>query len=386
MFNPKENLLDQQLAESGLEMQNFLADLFTGGGYSRNKAAKKEAERINEYQEETYEYQYGDVDSKKLGGEALRGYEFAVEGLEITKRNNEANLQYQEHQLVQNYNYNMGIRAYEFAQANRVYDQSVSDALQQQSFNQLAEQAAFVDRDRLYHEQLIDLALDETQTLFNYGAAAAGVGLKKRAAKVAAIGTAQQQRVAALKATGASQARGVSGRSVAANIQGMLAESGARQAAIVDKLMFDTEASEQELFKMNQQLAMDQVGFEFSRDSARMSLMADRNKIRAQSLQAAINAAQRIQLKPEIAPPMPKPVALPRPEYQDVYKPKKPPKPMENVPFQENLFASVVGRVGTAVAAGVTAGASMAAAPGYALGSGVATQMGIATGVGSLFK
>ena len=53
-----------------------------------------------------------------------------------------------------------------------------------------------------------------------------------------------------------------------------------------------------------------------------MSLMTDRNKIRAQSLQAAINAAQRIQLKPELAPPMPKPVALPRPEYQDVYMPR----------------------------------------------------------------
>ena len=33
------------------------------------------------------------------------------------------------------------------------------------------------------------------------------------------------------------------------NIQGMLAESGARQAAIVDELMFDTEATEQEFFK-----------------------------------------------------------------------------------------------------------------------------------------
>ena len=251
MFNPKENLLDQQLAESGLEMQNFLADLFTGGGYSRNKAARKEAKRINEFQEETYEYQYGDVDDDELGGEALRGYNFANEGLEITKRNNEANLQYQEHLLVQDYNYKMGIRAYEFAQANRVYDQSISRALQQQSFNQLAEKAAMVDQDRLYHEQLIDLALDETQTLFNYGMAAAGVGLKKRAAKSAAIGAAQQQRVSALKATGAAQARGVSGRSVAANIQGMLAESGARQAAIVDKLMFDTEATEQEFFQMN---------------------------------------------------------------------------------------------------------------------------------------
>jgi len=385
MFNPKENLLDQQLAVSGLEMQNFFADLFTGGGYSRNKAAKAEADRLNEHADKMYSYQYGDPDKDKLGGEAKRQWKHAVEGLEIAKRNNEANLQFQEKQSVQRYNFEMGIRAYEFAQANRVYDQSISRAVQQQSFNQLAEQAAIVDRDRLYHEQLIDLALDETQTLFNYGMAAAGVGLKKRSAKSAAIGAAQRERVEALKATGASQARGVSGRSAAANIQGMLAESGANQAAIVDKLMFDTEATEQEFFQMNQQLAMDQVGFEFSRDSARMSLMADRNKIRAQALQAAINAEASIALKPELSPPLPKPMALPRPEYQDVYKPKKPPKPMKNVPYQENLFASAVGRVGTAVAAGLTAGAGALAA-GAKAGSGIATQMGIAAGVGSLIK
>ena len=40
MFNPKENLLDQQLAVSGLEMQ-FFRDLITTGAYSRNKKAKK---------------------------------------------------------------------------------------------------------------------------------------------------------------------------------------------------------------------------------------------------------------------------------------------------------------------------------------------------------
>ena len=308
------------------------------GAKDKNSQARSAAKRQNEYNEKVYEFQYGDVDSDELGGEALRQYDFAVEGLEITKANNEANLQFQEAQSIQRYNYDMGIRQYEYNQAVRAYDQSVSRAVRQQSFNDLAEQAAFIDQDRLYHEQLIDLSLDETQTLFNYGAAVAGAGLKKRAAKVAAIGTAQQQIVAALKATGATTARGVSGRSAARNIQGILAESGARQAAIVDKLMFDTEASEQELFKMNQQLVMDQVGFEFSRDSAQMSDVAARTKIKAQALQAAINAEASIALKPEIQPPMPKPFALPRPEYQDVYLPGKPPEPMEQVAMTTNPF------------------------------------------------
>ncbi len=319
------------------------------GAQSSNRQNKEAAKRQNEYQNKVYEFKYGEIGTDEIGGETLRQYDFAVEGLEITKQNNEINLQFQEYQSVQRYNYDMGIRAYEFAQANRLYDQSVSTALQRQSFTELATQAANTDQDRLHHEQLISLSLDETQTLLNYGAAAAGVGLKKRASKAAAIGAAQQQRISALKTVGASQARGVSGRTAARNIQGLLAESRARQDAIVDKLMFDFEASDQELFKMNQQLVMDQVGFEFSRDSAKMSDTAARSKIKAQSLQAAINAAASIALKPQIQPAMPKPIALPRPEYQDVYKPVKPPEPMENVAMTQNPFlAGLSGAIGGA--------------------------------------
>jgi len=308
------------------------------GTQSSNRQNKDQARRENEYQDKVYEFKYGELGTEEIGGELLREYDFAVEGLDITKRNNEANLQFQEERAIERYDYDMGIRAYEFAQANRLYDKSVSTALQQQSFNELATQAANTDQDRLHHEQLISLSLDETQTLLNYGAAAAGVGLKKRASRAAAVGAAQQQRVSTLKTIGASQARGVSGRTAARNIQGLLAESRARQDAIVDKLMFDFEASDQELFKMNQQLVMDQVGFEFSRDSAKMSDTAARSKIKAQSLQAAINAAASIALKPQIQPAMPKPIALPRPEYQDVYKPVKPPEPMESVAMTQNPF------------------------------------------------
>ena len=173
---------------------------------------------------------------------------------------------YQEYQSLQRYNYDMGIKAYEDRQANRIYEQSASRALQTATAAQIATQAANVDQNRLYHEQLIDLSMDETQTLFNFGMAAAGVGLKQRAAQSAAVTEIQKTNVQALKATGATQARGVSGRSSARNVQGILAESGANQAAVVDKLMFDLEATDQELFAMNQQLVMDQVGFEFSRD------------------------------------------------------------------------------------------------------------------------
>ena len=332
------------------------------GTSSSNSQAKKAAERHNEYQEEVYEFQYGPIGKKKIGGELKRQYEFAVEGLEITKRNNEANLKYQEDRLLQQYDYQMGIRAYEYTQANRIYEQSVNRAIRQQSFNQLATQAAMTDQRRYLHEQLIGIALDETETLYKYGAAMAGAGLKKRQGKAAAVLEAQKDRVAAAKAVGTAQARGTSGRSAASVIQGELAESGARQAAIVEQFMFNTEATDQEFLKLNQQFLIDQVGFEFSRDSAELSNISAINKIRAQGLQQAINAANSIALKPEIAPPLPTPMALPRPEYQDVYKPKKPPEPMKQVamtqnPFLSGLSGAISGaQAGLSIGAGATSG------------------------------
>lgn len=347
------------------------------GQSSANSQAEAAADRANEYQEAVYEFQYGPIGKDKIGGELKRQYEFAVEGLEITKRNNEANLQFQEAQILQQYDYQMGIRAYEFTQANRVYEQSANRAIRQQSFNQLATQAAITDQRRYLHEQLIGIALNETESLYKYGAAAAGVGLKKRQSKAAAVLEAQKDRIAAAKATGTAQARGVSGRSAASVVQGALAESGARQSAIVEQFLFNTEATDQDLLKLNQQFLIDQVGFEFSRDSAQLSNISTLNKIRAQALQGAISAANSIALKPEIAPPLPTPMALPRPEYQDVYKPKKPPEPMEQVAMTQNPFLSGLSGAISGAQAGLSIGTALPSA-----GGGGGFQYG-STGIGA---
>ena len=50
MFNPKENLLDQQLAESGLELQ--ILDWLTGGAKSRNETARKNEREARKHQKE----------------------------------------------------------------------------------------------------------------------------------------------------------------------------------------------------------------------------------------------------------------------------------------------------------------------------------------------
>ena len=323
------------------------------GTSSQNAQAQAAADRQNKYNRQVYDFQVKEQE---------RQYEYAVEGLEITKRNNEANLQFQEAERTQQYDYGMGIRAYEHTQNMRAWDASVSGAVQQQSFNELATNAALVDQNRLIHEQLLSISFDETETLLDYGAAAAGLGLRKRQARGAAATQAQATRIQTLKATGAAQARGAGGRSAARNIQGMVAEAGARQAAIIDDLMYNLEATDQQLYKMNQQLILDKAGFEMTRESAQMSDTVARNKIQQQALQAAMDAAGRIGLKPEIAPPLPVPLALPRPEYQDVFKPGVPPPPMAAVAMQQSMFSSVLS--------GAMGGAQMGAQIQSSFGSG----------------
>lgn len=322
------------------------------GTSSQNAQAQAAADRQNKYNKQVYDFQVKEQE---------RQYEYAVEGLEITKRNNEQNLQFQEAEREQQYDYGMGIRQYEYNQEVKAYEASVAGAIKQQSFNQLAEQAALTDQNRLIHEQMLSLSMEEAQTLFDYGAAAAGLGLQKRQAKGKAVTAAQTERISALKATGAAAARGVSGRSAAKNVQGMLAESGARQAAIIDDLMYNMEANDQQLFKMNRQLVMDRAGYEFSRESALMSDTIARTKIAQKALQAAMQAEASIAMVPEIAPPLPKPLALPRPEYQDIFKPGVPPAPMEMVAMQQNMFSSIMG--------GALSGAQMGASIQSSFGS-----------------
>ena len=301
------------------------------GGSSKNRQARSAAKRQNEYNKKVYKFQLKEQERK---------YDYAVETLEIQKRNDERNLQFEEANLVQKYNYGMGVRQYEYNQAVRAYDASVASALQQQEYNQMAEQFALVDQDRLLHEQLIDLSFDRTETLLDYRRAAAGLGLKQRQNLAAAAVEAQAARVSSLKAQGSSAARGVGGRSAARNIQGIVAETGARQAAIIDELMFNQENTAVDFVELNNQFIIDQVALDFSEESAELSDTSARNKIKLQALQAAMQAAASIAAKPEIAPPLPKPFALPRAEYAEVFKPGTPPPPMKAVAQTTNLFAA----------------------------------------------
>ena len=338
-----------------------------------NSAARRAQSAQNKYNKSVWRYENRELE---------RQYDYRTEGLGIQKRNDEANLQYREANLAQEWGYLEGIRQYNFNQDNRAYNQSVAQATQQVGFNDMAYGMANLQQDRFMQEQMLGFAFDEQQTLLDYGIATAGLDLKRRQVRGEAglaLRTAQSQtklslqqsRLEQLKAQGTARAAGQAGRSARKLQQGISAEVGAQRAAAVQQLMDNQDSIVQQLTfaeagididykKINDQLLMDQAQLAAARDNLVASDDVIRKQFDLQLLQANSDAINSIELLPEIAPPIPKPFALPRPEYQDIYKPEPLPEPPKYAAPQQSTIAPFVQ--------GVMGGISSFASLGYQTG------------------
>ncbi len=330
MFNPKQNILDQQLEESGLELNIFktIGDIFTGGASTQNAHAKKVAKETNKYNKEVYAYE---------GEELERRFEHEVKGQKISKKNLRRDLQFQANNRQQDWNTKMAIRDFEFSQDMRSYNQSVEQAVQQKGFNFIASEFANLQADRNLMEQQIELELSGQETLLNYTAQAHGLMLKKKKLKAGATSQLRTAGISALKAKGQAAARGQAGRAAAKSLNAIQAEANAVESDIVNELMIDTGQVDMDLLVARQQNMQDNLALELSENNLVAADSLNRSQIAMQRLQADIDAEANIMLKPQISPPLPKPLALPFPQYQDIYKPKQGPKPMKSIPYQANL-------------------------------------------------
>jgi len=313
---------------------------FGGGGGDKKDHAAVRAAKQNKYNKKLHDYNWS---------ETQRGYDYQVEAQEIQKRNTNKNIRYQERTNKRNYDHNMSIRSYEFKQANRAYDQSVATANEQLSFNDQAAAFGKMQQHRAHGEQLIDLLFSENNSLMQYSIQTAGLanqkrqlGLQERSMMGKAQNATQRSFVEELEAEGAAQASG-SGRSNAKAMQAAIAKAGANQAAIADELMFglqgldiSTDDINVRAAAMRTQLSIDQLMLEATRDNLEAKTANILRKIDMDKAQADAVARARIHLKPEMSPAMPKPLALPRPKYQDVYKPKEPPKPKKHTAYQQS--------------------------------------------------
>lgn len=347
------------------------------------KKGKADRERIRNYNQAVKIWQ-GERN------EAIRKYDYDVESLKIIQRNNEENLQYQEKVADQRYQYGKTVQEYEFRTARRAFRESLRRAKGQISANQQAYELANLQQTRFTVENMIKLDYEEDQAAMEYQFAGAGINLKKIQARKQAGFAAEQERTSAMKAAGEARARGQAGVSSYKAIQGLLAESGARQAAIVDNLMDAQAGLDMDLAKVSSQLLMDKAQLAASKGSLLASDATSRVQFMQERLQANLNAEASILLRPEMAPPLPEPFKLPRPEYAEVFRPNfeaKIGRPTKEQFGQKYSWGEVIAgdalKIGLAVAAGATAGASVHAA-GLS-GTGAATAAGLNAGAQNFF-
>lgn len=330
---------------------------------------------------------------KEQKKEKKRQWRYDVEGLKIKKQNLYNELDFQDASRLQEYDYLQAREAFSYAQDMKAYNRSVELAFRMTDYADMAEQQANLQQDRYKFENEIALDLEEEQTALNYRYAAAGLSLDKRRAKAAATSDLRKSGLQSLKARGEAAARGQAGRSAYQNQQAVIAETAAIENEIVNNLFNANLAIDTDLTQLSDQLIMDKVSLDFSRNSLAFNDKMQRLAFKGQKLQAYINAAATIRDKPEMGPPIPKPLALPRPEFQDVYKPDfdlGKPKISDfgrKIGFGEALAGDLF-KVGGAVLAGVTAGAGAIGAAGTATaaGTGYATKIGIGAGLSSFFN
>lgn len=331
-FNPKgQNLIDQQLTASGIEnfgLFDFVTDIFTGGASTQNKQARKQASRQNKYNKKVYKFE---------GKELKRQYKYAKKGQKIKKRNLERDLLYQEETERQQWNYGMAIRDYEYKRDLDNHYQSVVQANQQKNFNEVSERFAYLQQDRNLMEQQIELGLQEQENYLNYTAQAYGLQLQKKKLQSGAASAMRQSNIAALKAKGQAASRGQAGRTTGKSLNAIQMEAHAAENDIVNELMTDMSQVDMDVLFARQQNLQDKIAIDLSRNNLVAADRLSRQQITLQRAQADMDAQASILAKPSLAPPLPTPLTLPRPEFQKIYKPKQGPEPMKEVPFQANL-------------------------------------------------
>ena len=326
----------------GFPLSNFF------GAKSRNAQARKQTTAQNKANKQAYKY------NKAVGKD---NYKFKVESLAVLKRNNNTNRKHQHRNELSQWRFGEKMRIRKENTEREAYEASIDEAVQQTSFNEMAYNNAQMQQQRSYREQLIGIRFDEEETERSFLAASAGVSLnKKKLAGQANLDT-QEEIVQGLKAAGKQRAAGGTGRSASKAIQAQVAESGARQNAIASAFMFAEEGENLKMTGLVDQLIMDRVMLEATRDNVDANDAAMRIKFRQDRLQEDLNAMNSILSEPSALPALPRPERAPKPEYAEIPEWRKPPKPIKLSAPQENLGLALMddafGLAKAAVAGGI---------------------------------
>ena len=195
MFNPKENLLDQQLSVSGLEMNITWAGVgaiasIAGGIFGASSASRQNAEARRAQQEQ----------QRIANKQAKITNEYNKTAFEAERKDYFAAREFQYQTAVKQWKYDTDIQDYRYLQDVKAYDTSVSNYGQQTMFNNVAYQAAKESNQASYNELLAGAAFEGESTLVQ----------NLEAAGKAALGQAGVSRGKGMQALAAKQGRDLS--------------------------------------------------------------------------------------------------------------------------------------------------------------------------------
>ena len=200
MFNPKENLLDQQLAVSGLEMDITWAGVgaiasIAGGIFGASSASRQNAEARRAQQEQ----------QKIANKQAKITNEYNRTAFEAERKDYFAAREFQYETAVKQWKYDTEIQDYRYVQDVKAYEASAANYGQQTMFNNVAYQAAKESNQASYSELLAGAAFEGESTLVQnleaQGKAALGQAGVSRGKAMQALAAKQGRDLAVLRAS-----------------------------------------------------------------------------------------------------------------------------------------------------------------------------------------
>ena len=288
-------------------------------GKDTNKDARRADNAVHRQNKQDWRYRKGT---------ARDNYKFQVRSQEAQKQNQEMTLAFQEDELQRSYDFNEENRQYIFGQQNRAYDKAVSAKIGNDEFAEIARRVSTQQQDTWRDEQLREASYQKQDSVLDYMTKTAGIkhdrrtvwlekesktgelklnrhnaltdarfaesksklsyqsgigkaGVARRVARSGAQIKAQSTIVEAMKAAGKARVSSGAGRSNAKSVQAMLHESGVRQTAIANELMFREQGIDLDIAVLKDTLLYDQAMVTALQDRAENSFSLGRATVDA---------------------------------------------------------------------------------------------------------
>ena len=161
MFNPKvNNLLDEQLAVSGLEMNWVAAAIGAGTAIVGGIMGSRSASASNRRNRRARRKQ-----KKAAKKQAAATNKYNKEVFEAEKANYFANKQFQYDTAIKNWKYNQAIQDYEYLNVVKQYGKSVENTADQLVYNSIAAMDAYESESAALNEILAEDAFNRQGSL-----------------------------------------------------------------------------------------------------------------------------------------------------------------------------------------------------------------------------